>query len=62
MTLKSHCRPQVIFFPIIKVIPQFFIKQISSNKPQFKEFMKFKGVIKHLIPRTGPTGLQGWHI
>ena len=27
------CRPKVSFFPIIKVIPQFFIRGFSSNKP-----------------------------
>ena len=31
--LKKLCRPIVSFFPINKVIPQFFIKGFSSNKP-----------------------------
>ena len=30
---KVICRPQVSFFPIIKVIPQFFKRGFSSNKP-----------------------------
>ena len=32
-TNKTFCQPDVSFFPLIKVNPQFFIKGISSNTP-----------------------------
>ena len=37
---KKFCRPQVAFFPIIKVIPQFFIRGISSNTPLIQRMYK----------------------
>ena len=33
---KAICQPQTMFFPIIKVSPQFLIKGISSIKPLIK--------------------------
>ena len=37
---KKHCRPQVVFFPIIKVIPQFLKRGISSNMPLIQRIYK----------------------
>ena len=37
---NQFCRSQVAFFPIIKVIPQFFIRGISSNTPLIKRIDK----------------------
>ena len=42
---KLFCRPLSVFFPLIKVSPQFLIKGISNLKPLIKEDIRFKRVI-----------------
>ena len=37
------CRPQNVFFPLIKVSPQFFIKGIFSLKPLILRIYKVYG-------------------
>ena len=44
---KRLCRPQLYFLPLSKVVPQFFIKGISSNTPLFQKFITYKGVKLH---------------
>ena len=52
------CRPQTVFFPIIKVSPQFLIKGISSITTLIQIFFSIFSL--HLVPFTycRPLGLQ----
>ena len=58
---STFCRPRVLFFPIIKVIPIFFLGEFPQTNPWFKELIEYFSLFSlHLMACTHCEHPGGW--